>query len=69
MRGFDQIVDKLVNLLFQGFYFYDGKVKACTLYSNIADEYFKGRFCEEKDPKDRQYSYTFAGRKCKYDCQ
>ena len=54
MRGCDQIVNKIVKLYFQGFYFYDGKVKACTLYSNIDDEYFEGRFCESKDPKNRQ---------------
>ena len=55
MRGFDQIANENVNLVyFQGFYFYDGKVKACTLYSNVEGKYFDGHFCEEKDPKVRQ---------------
>ena len=56
MRGFDQIDDELVNFHFQGFYFYDGTVKACTLYSNVDDQYFNGHFCAARDPKDRQES-------------
>ena len=86
----------------QGFYFYDGHKKACTLYSNVDDEYFQGHFCAEAKHKTRQevndkqtcevhmniivliskfasqqirmchftkFTYSYAGRKCKYDCQ
>ena len=56
MRGFHQINDELVNFHFKGFYFYDGTVKACTLYSNVDDQYFNGHFCAARDPKDRQES-------------
>ena len=54
MRGFHQINDELVNFHSKGFYFYDGRVKACTLYSNVDDQYFNGHFCAARDPKDRQ---------------
>ena len=40
--------------IFQGFYFYDGHKKACTLYSNVDDGYFKGHFCAEAKHKTRE---------------
>ena len=65
---------KIVN--FQGFYFYLGyNVEACTLYSNIEDEFFPstkagtgGVFCKHPDDPYKDPT-SFAGRKCEnYDC-
>ena len=43
---------------FRGYYFYDGYKKACTLYSNVDDTYFKGHFCAQADHNTREVNLT-----------